>query len=425
LEPVNAIILGGGKGTRLYPLTRERAKPAVPFAGKYRLIDIPMSNCINSGFRRIYILTQFNSASLHTHLANTYSFDAFSKGVVEILAAEQTFKNSSWYEGTADAVRKNFQHLDTNSPEYYIILSGDQLYRMDLAKMLDHHRQNRAEITVASTRVDRARAGNLGIIQPDENYMIRHFAEKPGPESDISAHRYPRTLAPDEETAVSRPYLGSMGMYIFNAGILKKVLDNTKADFAIDIIPHAINDYRVFTFIHDGYWEDIGTIKTFYDTNLSLARQSPEFNFYDENMPIYTRRKDLPATKMINCTVHNTIAAEGSILQNASIMNSVVGIRTIIAEGALLDGVVCLGAETYETEAQKSENEAQRVPNMGIGRGTAIRRSIIDMNARIGSNCSIGMVPHTQEDGDYPTYSVRDGIIVIPKGSVIPRGTVI
>ena len=425
MEPVNAIILGGGKGTRLYPLTRERAKPAVPFAGKYRLIDIPMSNCINSGFRRIYILTQFNSASLHTHLANTYSFDAFSKGVVEILAAEQTFKNSSWYEGTADAVRKNFQHLSANSPEYFIILSGDQLYRMDLSKMLDHHRRNRAQITVASTRVDRARASSLGIIQPDENYMVHHFAEKPGPVIDISAHRYPQCLAPGDGTADSRPFLGSMGMYIFNADILKKVLDNDRADFAIDIIPRAIKDYRVFTYIHDGFWEDIGTIRTFYDTNLSLATQSPEFNFYDENMPMYTRRKDLPATKMINCSVHNTIAAEGSVLQNASIMNSVVGIRTIIADGALLDGVVCLGAHMYETEAEKFDNSTRSIPNMGIGRGTSIRRCIIDMNARIGSDCNIGMGPTPPKDGDFATHSVKDGIIVIPKGAVIPRGTVI
>lgn len=420
---INAIILGGGKGTRLYPLTRERAKPAVPFAGKYRLIDIPMSNCINSGFRNIYILTQFNSLSLHNHLANTYSFDVFSKGVVEILAAEQTFSNSSWYEGTADAVRKNFQHLAANSPEYYIILSGDQLYRMDLGQMLEHHKRCGAEVTIGATVVTREKASNLGIIYPDETSRVRRFIEKPGADTDISSFKYPPRRS--EKSSAPHPFLGSMGMYIFNADILKKLLDNDSADFAKDIIPGIIDEFRVFTFIHGGYWEDIGTIRAFYEANLSLARPEPEFNFYDEDRPMYTRRKDLPATKMINCSVHNSIAAEGSILQNASILNSVVGIRTIIAEGALLDGVICLGADFYETAGEKENNERKSIPNMGIGKGSIIGRSIIDSNARIGSDCRIGIGETEPADGDYDSYYVRDGIIVIPKGAIIPDGTVI
>jgi glucose-1-phosphate adenylyltransferase len=424
VEPVNAIILGGGKGTRLYPLTRERAKPAVPFAGKYRLIDIPMSNCINSGFRRIYILTQFNTASLHTHLASTYSFDSFSKGVVEILAAEQTFENTSWYEGTADAVRKNFQHLNTNKPEYYIILSGDQLYMMDLRKMLTHHKRCGAEISIASTRVNREKAGSLGLICPDENYRIRDFIEKPGPVADLSDFHCPQALLPNtSRERKENPFLASMGMYIFNADVLKEILRGSRADFAKDIIPQAISEYLVHTYVHEGYWEDIGTIKAFYNCNINLTGPTPEFNFYDEDRPIYTHRKDLPATKMINCTLHNVIAAEGSILHNASLVNSVAGIRTIIEEGALLDRVICMGADFYETPEQKKTNERMHRPSIGIGKDTVIKRAIIDMNVRIGSNCRIGLRSTAPPDGDYGEYFIKDGIIIIPKGSTIQPGT--
>ena len=415
------IILGGGKGTRLYPLTKNRAKPAVPFAGKYRLIDLPMSNCINSGFKQIYILTQFNTASLHTHLSRTYIFDSFTNGFVEILSAEQTFENSTWYEGTADAVRKNFQHFNTHKPTHYIIFSGDQLYRMDLGKMLDHHIERNAEITIAGTPVGRKRASNLGILKSDSSYRVVDFREKPGGDSDISDMIFPRNFLREEE----KKYLGSMGMYIFNADILERALNNDCKDFGREIIPSAIADYRVYSYLFRGYWEDIGTIKAFYETHIDLASQTPSFEFYDEKMPIFTVRRHLPSTKILNCSIYRSLAAEGSIITDSSILNSVIGVRTLIEAGALLDGVVYMGVDYYETPEQLSMNSLQGIPNIGIGKDTVIRKAIIDMNTRIGSNCRIGVDPVDRIDGDYGTYFIRDGIIIIPKNSTLPSGTVI
>jgi len=418
-----AIILGGGKGTRLYPLTKERAKPAVPFAGKYRLIDISMSNCINAGFRQIYILTQFNSASLHTHLSSTYIFDSFSNGFVEILAAEQNFHNSSWYEGTADAVRKNLQHFHTQEPSHFIILSGDQLYRMDLRRMYEHHLRTGAEVTIGTTPVERERASNLGIVSAGSGFRVLDFCEKPGPTADISCLSAPASLVGEAAARQGRSYLGSMGMYIFNADALEKALDNSLADFGHEIIPRAIENHRVFTYVFDGYWVDIGTIRSFYDTHLDLASPHPSFNFYDEKMPIYTHRKHLPATKIINCSIYNSLAAEGSIIRESSILNSVIGIRTVIQEETTLDGVICMGADTYETPEQVRENSDRDMPNIGIGKGSFIRGAIIDINSRIGKNCRIGADGEPRTDGTFDTHHVRDGIIVIPKNSVIPDGT--
>jgi len=424
MSEVLSIILGGGKGTRLFPLTQARAKPAVPFGGKYRLVDIPISNCINANFRQIYIVTQFNSASLHLHIGQTYLFDSFTNGFVEILAAEQTFEHSGWYEGTADAVRKNFPHFRTQNPSYYIILSGDQLYRMDLQELLRKHIDSGAAITIACTPVSRENASSLGILKVDTNNRITEFMEKPGPVKDISSYKLPTELNPDK-TAKGDSYLGSMGIYVFNAKAMEACLANELADFGKEVIPQAINSMKVNGYIFDGYWEDIGTIRNFYETNLELTRIKPRFDFYDEDMPIYTHMRNLPPSKMNFSNMNQSIAAEGCIITNANISNSIVGVRTIIESGSSLNGVVCMGADFYESEVQKQMNAEARVPNVGIGRGSIIKGAIIDKNACIGEGCRIGVDDITRSDGNFGYYYVIDGIVVIPKNAVLYPGTVI
>ncbi|MBN2509591.1 MAG: glucose-1-phosphate adenylyltransferase [Spirochaetales bacterium] len=426
MSRIISIVLGGGKGTRLFPLTEQRAKPAVPFGGKYRLVDIAISNCINSGLRQIYILTQFNSASLHNHLSSTYIFDVFSKGFVEILAAEQTPENNSWYQGTADAVRKNFLHFHTQNPTHYVILSGDQLYRMDLRKMLESHTSSGAEITIASTPVGYEDTAGLGILKADNASRITDFLEKPPRDRNIDDFKVPEgSEQVSRETLASKPYLASMGMYVFNANVLEGLLDNNFTDFGKEIIPMAIKSKNVNAYVYNGFWEDIGTIKNFYETNIDLASLNPRFNFYDETMPIYTHRRHLPATKINFCTISQSLTAEGSIITNANITNSIIGIRSIIESGASLDGVYTMGAQQYETPAQKSENTEIGRPNIGIGRGTQIRKAIIDIDARIGEGCRIGIDNLPREDGDFGYYAIKDGVIVIRKEAVIPSGTII
>jgi glucose-1-phosphate adenylyltransferase len=424
MSDVLSIVLGGGKGTRLFPLTQSRAKPAVPFGGKFRLVDIPISNCINANFRQIYILTQFNSASLHLHIGQTYVFDSFTKGFVEILAAEQTFEHSGWYEGTADAVRKNFPHFRTQNPSYYMILSGDQLYRMDLKELLQKHIDSGAAITIACTTVGREEASALGILKADKNNRITEFLEKPGPTKDISDFR-----APDEISGGANGradgYLASMGIYVFNAKAMEDCLANELTDFGKEIIPSAINSLKVNAYNFNGYWEDIGTIKNFYDTNLELATVKPRFDFYDETRPIYTHMRNLPPSKMNFSNMNQSIAAEGCIITNANITNSIVGIRTVIETGASLNGVVCMGADFYETEIQKQQNSEAKIPNVGISRGAIIKGAIIDKNVRIGESCRIGVDDIKRADGNYGHYYIVDGIIVIPKNTVLYPGTVI
>jgi len=423
MAEVLSIVLGGGKGTRLIPLTQSRAKPAVPFGGKYRLVDIPISNCINAKLRQIYILTQFNSASLHLHVNSTYMFDSFTKGFVEVLAAEQTYEHSGWFEGTADAVRKNLPHFRPQNPAYYIILSGDQLYRMDLQDLLKQHIDSQAALSIACTTVRREAASQLGILKVDKNSRITEFLEKPGPVKDISDFKAPSELRIDKNQDDS--YLASMGIYVFNAKTMESCLDNELTDFGKEIIPAAINTHKVNGYIFNDYWEDIGTIRNFYDTNLELTNVRPRFDFYDEERPIFTHMRNLPPSKMNFSHMDQSIAAEGCIITNANITHSIVGIRTLIENGSSLNGVVCMGADFYETELQKSQNAEARIPNVGIGRGAIIKGAIIDKNVRIGEDCRIGVDQIQRNDGNYGHYYIVDGIIVIPKNTVLYPGTII
>ncbi len=424
-EPrVLAIILGGGKGTRLYPLTKERSKPAVPFGGKYRIVDIPISNCINSGYKKIYLLTQFNSASLHLHIINSYNFDRFSRGFVEILAAEQTLEHSGWYEGTADAVRKNFGHFKVQRPTHYIILSGDQLYRMDLKKFMDQHLKSGANITIAAKAVNRSDASGFGIMQVDESNTITAFMEKPAKDMNIDDWKIPEA-ARDPELPSNLEYLASMGIYIFDADTMEEMLNNDYNDFGKEIIPMAIKSKKVSSYIFNGYWEDIGTIRSFYEATLDLTNPIPQFNFYDEDKPIYTHMRNLPPSKINHAEMVSTLASEGCVITNSRIQHSVIGVRSVINEGCDLEGVIMMGADFYETEAAKKDNKEKGVPNLGIGKNCKINKAIIDKNAHIGENCCINVSGRKYEDGDHGLFYSADGIIVIRKGAVIPNGTVI
>ena len=423
MKDVLTIILGGGKGTRLFPLTGERAKPACPFGGKYRLVDIPISNSINSGFRRIYVLTQFNSASLHLHIGRTYNFDPFSGDFCEILAAEQTFHHEGWYGGTADAVRKNLNHFKFQKPSHYIILSGDQLYRMDLQDFMQKHLDAGAKVSIAATPVTRSDADELGILRVDKKNRIDSFLEKPGPDKDIAEYLMPEENRSDADKRDGKAYLASMGIYIFDADVMEEMLDSEKTDFGKEIIPDAIDETDVLAYVYRGYWEDIGTIRSFYESNLDLGSPYPKFNLYDQDNPLYTHRRDLPPTKLNSSTLKNSIASEGSILTDAYITRSLIGIRTIIESGATLEEVYTMGADAYETEEQKEANRKAGIPNYGIGEGTMIRGAIIDKNARIGKGCRIGIDNRNRKDGDYDGYMIREGIIIILKGAVIPDGT--
>lgn len=423
-EPrVLAIILGGGKGTRLFPLTKERSKPAVSFGGKYRIVDIPISNCINSGYRKIYLLTQFNSASLHLHITNSYNFDRFSHGFVEILAAEQTLEHSGWYEGTADAVRKNFIHFKSQNPTHYIILSGDQLYRMDLHAFFEEHLKSGADATIATTAVTRRDASGFGIMQIDANNRIKAFMEKPAADMNIDNWKIPAetrgALPPEKE------YLASMGIYIFNAPVMEQLLNNDLKDFGKEIIPMAIKTRKINSYVFDGYWEDIGTIRSFYEANLDLTNINPQFNFYDEDEPIYTHMRNLPPSKINHADITATLTSEGCVITDCRLNHSVIGVRSIIESGTQLDGVIMMGADFYENETARSENAAKGLPNIGIGKNCRIAKTIIDKNAHVGDNCLINVSGKKYDNGDYGIFYSADGIIVIRKGAVVPPGTVI
>lgn len=424
-QRVVALILGGGKGTRLYPLTKERSKPAVSFGGKYRLVDIPLSNCINSGYKKIYLLTQFNSTSLHMHIANSYNFDRFSSGFVEILAAEQTLENDKFYEGTADAVRKSMSHFESQNPTHYIILSGDQLYRMDLRDFFDSHIRSGASISVATTPVNRTDASRFGIVKTDDTNRITEFKEKPAPDIDISAWKIsPELMAtiPDPE----KEYLASMGIYIFNASTLNAVLnENDSKDFGKEVIPNSIGNYIVNAYVFNNYWEDIGTIKSFYDANIKLTDIDPEFNFYDEDEPIFTHMRNLPPSKINGASIFCTLTSEGCVITNCKLSRSIIGVRSIIENGSDLSGVIMMGADFYQNTEEKKDDIKKGLPTIGIGKNCFISRTIIDKNARIGNNVRINVDGRNYENGDHGNFYSADGIIVIRKGAVIPDGTTI
>ena len=422
---VLCVIMGGGQGTRLFPLTKDRAKPAVPLAGKYRLVDIPISDCINSGFRRIYILTQFNSTSLHSHISRTYKFDQFSTGFVEILAAQQTFTNSSWYEGTADAVRKNLVHFLNHDFDYLLILSGDQLYRMNFREVVEQHVETGADITVATMPVSRRDCHALGIMQIADDHRITRFVEKPK-EADVldSLKLTPELQAQLQIKDADKAYLASMGIYIFNRNLISNLLDNPLSDVGKHIIPHAINTHRVFSYVYQGYWEDIGTIRNFFEANLDLVTELPRFNFFDMSAPIFSRPRYLPGSKINGAQIDHAVISDGCIINRARIANSIVGLRTIIGDGTELNRVVILGSDYYESQESVARHEKEGQPRVGIGAHCKIENAIIDKNARIGNNVTISPAGKP-ENVDHERYFIRDGIVIIPKDAVIPHGTVI
>jgi glucose-1-phosphate adenylyltransferase len=424
-EEVLGIILGGGQGTRLHPLTLERAKPAVPLGGKYRLVDIPISNCINSGIHRIYLLTQFNSASLHRHISQSYKFDHFSNGFVEILAAEQTARDMSWYQGTADAVRKNILHFLNNNFEYALVLCGDQLYRMDFQHILTQHKETYADLTVATIPVKRPEAGSLGIMQINPEQRITRFVEKPTDPAVLDSLRVPAdcfgqyNLQPDQEL-----FLASMGIYLFNKQVLLSLLDTNLADFGKHIIPSAIHNLRVFSYVFKDYWEDIGTIRSFFEANLELTSELPRFNFFDMTAPIFSRPRFLPPSKINGAQLDHAIISEGCIINHASLSNTIIGLRCVVDRGTRLNRVVVMGSDFYESQTSILENEASGRPRIGIGSNTFIENTIIDKNARIGNDCVISPAgkPENYDHPD-PEYYIRDGIVIIPKKGIIPHGT--
>lgn len=424
---VLGIIMGGGQGTRLFPLTRERSKPAVPLAGKYRLVDIPISNCINSGIKKIYLLTQFNSASLHRHVSGSYKFDHFSGGFVEILAAQQTFGDTSWYQGTADAVRKNMMHFRNHDYDYAVVLSGDQLYRMDFRRIIAQHIESYADVTIATMPVDRSVASALGIMQIDAERRITRFVEKPKEPALLDTLRIQREAYKDlgiESTGEEDLCLASMGIYVFNRDVLFKLLDNTLTDFGKHVIPSAIETHRVFSYVFQGYWEDIGTIRSYFESSLDLVNDLPRFNFFDMTAPIFTRPRYLPASKINGAAINHAVISDGCIINQAGISYSLVGVRSMIAAGSQLTRTIMLGCDNYESEADVLDAEARGIPPMGVGKFTRIENTIIDKGARIGENCTI--TPNGKPQNlDHPLYYIRDGIVIIPKNGVIPNGTVI
>jgi glucose-1-phosphate adenylyltransferase len=422
---VLSVIMGGGQGKRLFPLTKERAKPAVPLAGKYRLVDIPISNCINSDLRRIYLLTQFNSASLHRHISQSYKFDPFSGGFVEILAAEQTYADMSWYQGTADAVRKNMSHFLNHDWDYMLILSGDQLYRMDFRPIIELHTEMGADITIATIPVGRREAKSLGIMKIDADRRIVRFVEKPADPAVQDTLRLEREWYPKLEIkGDGELFLASMGIYVFNREVLKRLLDNTLTDFGKDIIPNAIRDLRVYSSVFQGYWEDIGTIRSFFEANLDVTNELPRFNFFDMSAPIFSRPRFLPGSKINGAQIDHAVVSDGCILNQSSITHSIVGLRSVVGAGTRLNRVIMLGSDYYEALESIIEHEKAGKPRVGIGVNCRIENTIIDKNARIGDNVVISPAGKP-ENLDHPNYYIRDGIVCIPKNGIVPHGTVI
>ncbi|HEX8677041.1 MAG TPA: glucose-1-phosphate adenylyltransferase, partial [Segetibacter sp.] len=419
-KSVVAVILGGGAGTRLHPLTASRSKPAVPIAGKYRLVDIPISNCINSNLSRMFVLTQYNSASLNRHIKNTYHFSAFSSGFVDIIAAEQTPDNPGWFQGTADAVRQSLRHLQTYDFEYVLILSGDQLYQMDFCEMLDNHKKAGADISIATIPVAKREASEFGILKSDENNMITSFIEKP--KQDLLPDWVSETG--EEMKAEGRIYLGSMGIYVFNRKLLFELLEDTMkeaTDFGKQILPESIGKYKVASYQYEGYWTDIGNIYSFYEANLALTDALPPFNLFDNTNTVFTRARMLPPAKFTNSTLEKSIVAEGSIVHAARIKGSVVGIRSRIGEETQIINSYLMGNDYYETLEQLLINEKKGIPTVGIGQRCHIEHAIIDKNCRIGNDVRI-VGGNKIANVEHELYTIKDEIVVVKKNAVLPDG---
>ena len=432
MKRVLGIILGGGAGTRLYPLTKQRAKPAVPLAGKYRLIDIPVSNCINSEINKIYVLTQFNSASLNRHISRTYEFPGFTDGFVEILAAQQTPDNPSWFHGTADAVRKYLWLMESSDIDEYLILSGDHLYRMDYRQFVQRHRETNADITISVVPIGEKMASSFGLMNIDDaTGRVTNFMEKPKGDALKQMQVDTTTLGLTPEQAKEKPYIASMGIYVFKREVMAKLLRENleQTDFGKEIIPSAARDLNVQAFLFDDYWEDIGTIEAFYDANLALTEQPhPAFSFYDEHAPIYTRPRYLPPTKLLDCQVTESIIGDGCVLKNCQIHHSVLGIRSRISEGCTIRDALIMGADYYEQfeDSQKSRRKALNNIPLGIGVNTTIQRAIIDKNARIGKNVQILNKDRVEESNKEDLgFYIRNGVTVVLKNAIIPDDTVI
>lgn len=430
MKKVLAIILGGGAGTRLYPLTKLRAKPAVPLAGKYRLIDIPVSNCINSEIFKIYVLTQFNSASLNRHIARTYSFSGFTEGFVEVLAAQQTPSSTNWFQGTADAVRQYLWLLEEWNVDEYLILSGDHLYRMDYRQFVQRHRDQNADITLSVVPMDQRRASDFGLMKTDNSGRVIDFSEKPKGDDLLKMQVDTSILGLSPEQAKQQPYIASMGIYVFNRQVLIDLLNEApeRTDFGKEIIPASAKDYNIQAYLFDDYWEDIGTIEAFYDANLALTKQPrPPFSFYEEDAPIYTRSRYLPPSKLLNCQVTESIISEGCILKNCRIQHSVLGVRSRIESGCTIEDSLIMGADFYQPFAER-QSECGQSSNicLGISTNTTIRRAIIDKNARIGCDVQIINKDRVEEaEREDQGFYIRNGIVVVLKNAVIPDGTII
>ena len=421
-QDVVSVVLGGGAGTRLFPLTKDRAKPAVPLGGKYRLVDIPISNCLNSDLRRIFVLTQFNSSSLHRHIQESYRFDTFSPGFVEILAAQQRTDREQWYQGTADAVRQNLLHLNDYPHRLVLILSGDQLYRMNLRAFIERHVASGAEVTVATTPVRPEAARAFGIMDMDTEGRVTRFVEKPSDPDVLASLRVDWSQVPGLDEPVEPDALpASMGIYVFDHAVLEEALAGPEADFGKHVIPKIIETHRVYAFQHQGYWEDIGTIRSFYEANLDLCAPLPKFNFYDATAPIFTHARYLPATKIIKSQIERSLIADGCIINDALIEHSVLGVRSRVQAGATIRDSLVMGQDYYDSPERAPTPGA---PTMGIGHGAWIERTIVDKNARIGDDVQISPAGKPAfVDG--PNYYIRDGIVIIPKNAVIRNGTVI
>jgi glucose-1-phosphate adenylyltransferase len=419
------LVLGGGQGTRLYPLTKFRSKPAVPVAGKYRLIDIPISNCINSGLNRCYVLTQFNSASLHRHIRSTYNFDPFDRGFVEILAAQQTLDNADWYQGTADAVRQNLRYLEEPGIEFVLILSGDQLYRMNFQKMIAAHKSSGADVTISAVPVYSKDASGLGIMRLDDTGRVGGFLEKPRTEAELEHfHTDPAWIDAHGISSRGRDCLANMGIYLFNRQVLIDVLEKTNyRDFGKEVFPATIRARQVRVHLFDGYWEDIGTIRSFYEANLQLAARDPPFDLISEGTPIYSRARFLPPSRVEGATIRGSLVADGCIIeQGAVIEDSVIGLRCQIGRNVQVRNSILMGNDFYEAPDDVASGRANGRPPLGVGEGTHIEGAIVDKNCRIGCNVRIANRQGVDSTEETPYGMIRDGIVVMAKGTVVPDG---